>query len=77
MQECFNRDGVGEPGGWINDENARHLSADEVMYLLGVAQKLDANLLLNIGPRGDGSIHPLDRQALLEVGRRLRKEREP
>ena len=77
MQECFNRDGVGERGGWINDENARHLTADEVMCLLRVAQKLDANLLLNIGPRRDGSIHPLDRQALLEVGRRLRKEGEP
>ena len=77
MQECHNRDGIGEPGGWINDAHARHLTADEVMYLLRVARRLDANLLLNIGPRGDGSIHPLDRQALLEVGRRLRKEGEP
>ncbi len=74
MQECYNRDGVGEPGGWINNENARHLMADEVMYLLEVAHRLDANLLLNIGPRGDGSIHPTDRQALSEVGRRLRKD---
>jgi alpha-L-fucosidase len=75
MQECYNRDGIGEPGGWINDETARHLTPDEVMYLLGVARRLGANLLLNIGPRGDGSVHPLDRRALLEVGRRLRKER--
>ena len=75
MQECHNRDGIGEPGGWINDENARHLTADEVMCLLGVARRLNANLLLNIGPRADGSVHPLDRLALLEVGRRLRKER--
>jgi alpha-L-fucosidase len=73
MQECFNRDGVGEPGGWINDENARHLNADEVMYLLKVARRLNANLLMNIGPRGDGSIHPADREALLEVGKRIRK----
>ncbi|MHC4539665.1 MAG: hypothetical protein ACYS74_07770, partial [Planctomycetota bacterium] len=34
MQECFNRDGLGERGGWINDESARHLTADEVIYLL-------------------------------------------
>ena len=74
MQECQNRDGIGEPGGWINDQNARHLDADEVMYLLEMARRLNANLLLNIGPRGDGSIHPDDRQALLEVGRRLRKD---
>lgn len=72
MQECFNRDGVGEPGGWINDENARHLNADQVMYLLKVARRLNANLLMNIGPRGDGSIHPADKKALLEVGRQIR-----
>jgi alpha-L-fucosidase len=73
MQECMNRDGVGEPGGWINDENARHLSAGEVMYLLGVARQLNANLLMNVGPRGDGSIHPADKRALLEVGRQIRQ----
>jgi hypothetical protein len=28
---------------------------------------------MNIGPCADGSIHPADRQALLEVGRRLRE----
>jgi alpha-L-fucosidase len=72
MQECHNRDGVGEPGGWINDEQARHLSAGEVMDLLEKARSLKANLLLNIGPRGDGSIHPADVKALTEVGRRIR-----
>jgi alpha-L-fucosidase len=68
MQECFNRDGVGEPGGWINDESAQHLSADEVMYLLQKARTSDANLLMNIGPRADGSIHPDDDRALRIVG---------
>ena len=74
MQECANRDGVGAPGGWINDETARRLSADEVMFLLKVARSLDANLLLNIGPRGDGSVHPDDVGALKEVGRRIRRD---
>jgi len=74
MQVCQNRDGVGSPGGWINDERARHLSADEVIYLLGIARRLDANLLLNIGPRADGSIHPEDARALREVGRRIRED---
>ncbi|MHC4539664.1 MAG: hypothetical protein ACYS74_07765 [Planctomycetota bacterium] len=30
-------------------------------------------MLLNVGPRGDGSIHPADERTLREVGRRLRK----
>jgi len=73
MQECFNRDGFGAPGGWINDESARHLTADEVMYLLQKARSVGANMLLNIGPRGDGSIHPDDEKTLTEIGRRLRE----
>ncbi|MCP5116262.1 MAG: alpha-L-fucosidase, partial [bacterium] len=72
MLECNNRDGVGEPGGWINDEQARHLSAGEVMDLVRYARAMGANLLMNIGPRGDGSIHPADAQALREAGRRLK-----
>jgi alpha-L-fucosidase len=71
MQECLNRDGVGKPSGWINDESARHLTADEVMFLYEKARSLGANMLLNIGPRGDGSIHPDDKKTLIEIGRRL------
>ena len=41
------------------------------------ARKLGANLLMNIGPRKDGSIHPDDEKALREVGRRLRAEGSP
>ena len=73
MQECANRDGVGEHGGWINDNNARHLCADELMFLLKVARSQDANLLVNVGPIADGSIHPDDVKALTEVGKRIRE----
>ncbi len=73
MQECWNRDGVGARGGWINDVRARHLTADEVMELLAKARAQNANLLLNTGPLGDGSIHPDDIKALREVGRRIRR----
>ena len=73
MQICFNRDGIGEHSGWINDESARHLTADEVMYLYDIARSLGANMLLNIGPRGDGSIHPEDKKTLKEIGRRLKQ----
>jgi len=72
MQECLGRDGRGEDGGWVNNENVRHLGADDVAFLLKVAWSRDANLLLNVGPRGDGSIHPDDQAALREVGQRLR-----
>ena len=75
MQECFNRDGVGSPGGWINDVNARHLSADEVLFFYKTARSLKANLLVNIGPRADGSVHPEDVKALTEVGRRLKAKK--
>ncbi len=71
MQKCMGRDGVYAPSGWINDENAPHLNAGEVMELLGVARSLNANFLINIGPRGDGSVHPKDAAALREVGERL------
>jgi alpha-L-fucosidase len=74
MQECLGRDGVGEPSGWIDDESARHLTAGEVWFLLKVARSQAANFLLNIGPRGDGSIHPDDNESLREVGRRIREE---
>jgi alpha-L-fucosidase len=74
MQECWGRDGVGAHGGWINDESARHLNADEVWYLLGKARHSGSNMLMNIGPRGDGSIHPEDASALREVGRRIRQK---
>ncbi|MCP5111643.1 MAG: alpha-L-fucosidase, partial [bacterium] len=73
MQECNNRDAAGEPGGWINDEQARRLSAEEVWEMLRYASTMNANLLMNIGPRGDGSIHPHDARVLREIGRRIRE----
>jgi alpha-L-fucosidase len=74
MQECLGRDGAGAPGGWINDESARHLSANEVMYLLQKARASGANLLMNIGPRADGSIHPDDNKSLRAVGNVIRNK---
>jgi alpha-L-fucosidase len=73
MQECFGRDGLGAPGGWINDATARHLDPSEVSYLLRKARSAGANLLMNIGPRGDGSIHPADAKTLRQVGRQIRQ----
>ncbi len=69
MQECFNRDGVHVPSGWINDDGARHLTAEEVYDWLTYSRYTGSNLLMNIGPRADGSIHPDDIKALTEVGK--------
>ncbi len=57
--------------GWL--DGADHASPDEVMEMLSEAGAIDANLLLNVGPLPDGSIHPDDIASLKEVGRRLRK----
>ena len=42
--------------------------------MLAEARRDDCNLLLNIGPQADGSVHPEDVATLREVGRRIRKQ---
>jgi alpha-L-fucosidase len=58
--------------GWGYNESSRHLTADEILAKLRVSTDINANLLLNIGPLGDGSIHPEDVAALREAGKTLR-----
>jgi alpha-L-fucosidase len=53
--------------------DVKHKTADQVMEMLDNAQKMNANLLLNVGPLPDGSIHPEDVATLAEVGKRLQK----
>ena len=61
------------PRAWINDEDATHMTAAEVLANLKQRLALGHNLLLNTGPRGDGSIHPADIQALRQSGEQVRK----
>jgi len=68
MQYCMGRDGLHVPSGWINDESAVHLSAEQVYYWLEYASYTGSNMLMNIGPRADGSVHPDDMDALRKVG---------
>jgi alpha-L-fucosidase len=63
-----------QKGPWGYKEDVPHLTPDEVMQKLRFAAGHDANLLLNVGPLGDGSIHPDDEATLREVGRRLASE---
>jgi len=60
------------PTQWAYHAQAEHLNAEEVLAKLNGVQEKGANLLLNIGPLGDGSIHPEDIAALREVGGRRR-----
>jgi alpha-L-fucosidase len=69
---------LNEKGGkgtkmWFNVEGAYHRTADEVWQLLGEARRDGCNLLLNVGPLGDGSLHPDDVKTLKEIGARLKK----
>ncbi|MHC4942262.1 MAG: alpha-L-fucosidase [Planctomycetota bacterium] len=63
-----------QPHGWgyIEKDDTKHKSSDQVMAMLEKANDMNANLLLNTGPLPDGSIHPEDVYTLREVGRRLR-----
>ena len=63
------------PKSWGYDERqvADHRSADEVLHMLSEAHKIRANLLLNTGPLGDGSIHPIDEVTLRKVGKHIKK----
>ena len=62
--------------GWAyhSSSKQRQKSAKEVMDLLDYCAKVNANLLLNIGPRPDGSILEENVRVLKEVGRKLKKE---
>jgi alpha-L-fucosidase len=68
MQKCRGRDNTHADGGWINDESTEHYSAEEVYGWLKYSRSTGSNMLMNIGPRGDGSIHPDDEKALTELG---------
>lgn len=62
-----------QEGGWGYVEGAAHKDADTVWGNLAYARAHDCNLLANVGPLPDGSIHPDDVACLKEVGRRLRR----
>jgi alpha-L-fucosidase len=49
------------------------VTEDEIWEELATARRLNANLLLNIGPLGDGSVHPGQERLLRMIGARLRR----
>lgn len=74
MQECNGRDAMHVPSGWINDESARHWTDQEVYYWLSYSRHTGSNMLMNIGPRADGSIHPDDVKALTMLGQMIEED---
>ena len=50
------------------DDESSYLSADAAVHLLIDVVSKNGNLLLNVGPRADGSIHELQRRCLLGLG---------
>jgi alpha-L-fucosidase len=60
-------------GGWGYNADAAHMTVDELLERLGHARANNCNLLANIGPLPDGSVHPDDVRALREAGERIRR----
>ena len=60
--------------GYRKAKDGKHRGANSVWENILYAAKYKANLLLNIGPRGDGSVDPQDIHTLRELGKRIRKE---
>jgi alpha-L-fucosidase len=53
--------------GYNKEHDGNHKSTEEVLKMLSDARAMDANLLLNVGPKGDGSFPEEDIRALLEA----------
>jgi len=59
--------------GWGYVKNEPHHDVDWVIQRLREAGRSSANLLLNTGPLGDGSLYPQDIETLRAVGRSIRQ----
>ena len=69
MMEAKWRDWDTEQIGWMNSEKARRLSGEEAWFWLTYTRFTGSNLLMSIGPRKDGSIHPDAEKGLIELGK--------
>lgn len=64
---------IQNPVSWGYTSNATHQTPEEVWERYVQAYSLGANLLLNTGLMGDGSVDPIDDKLLREVGERIKK----
>ncbi len=65
-----------QPHAWGHNKkhDGNHKTADDIIDMLKDAKSIDANLLLNVGPKGDGSFPEEDIKALKEAGKILNEE---
>ena len=59
--------------GYNKQHDGNHKSAEDILQMLEDARAIHANLLLNVGPKGDGSFPEEDISAILKAGARLQK----
>ena len=59
---------------WSYDPMAGNRTIEELYQLLGYASAHNCNLLLDIGPMADGSIHPVQEKILLELAEKIKTE---
>jgi alpha-L-fucosidase len=57
--------------GYNKQHDGNHKNAEEILDMLEDAAAVNANLLLNVGPKGDGSFPEEDVRALEEAGKIL------
>ena len=62
--------------GWMTVAPDAWYSCAEVLAMLRTAANEQGNLLLNVGPKPDGSIHKVAAERLVQVGKWLRKNGE-
>jgi alpha-L-fucosidase len=60
--------------GYNKQHDGNHKNAEEILKMLSDAAAINANLLLNVGPKGDGSFPEEDIRALEEAGRFLKPD---
>jgi len=69
--------GLGYSFGYNQAEDASHsLSGAELIRLLADVVSKNGNLLINVGPRADGSVPELQAQAMRELGEWMRRDGE-
>lgn len=59
--------------GYNKNDNGRHKTAGDIIKMLEEAKKMNANLLLNVGPKADGSFPEEDIRSLREAGGKIEK----
>jgi len=57
--------------GYNRQHDGNHKSAADVLQMLSEAGEMNANLLLNVGPKGDGSFPEEDIRSLTEAGKSM------